>query len=163
MVEVDLGDVKVGKYAFQGCDKLKELKMAKNGITDIAEGAFENCTALENVEIPSNVTDIKKLAFNNCTNLKSVKLPENINSIEDLAFARCGLENLEINSGTIGYRAFWLNQNLKNVKIGNKVSSIESAVFEECKKIETITIEEGSTLTVPSDNWGASNATVDKK
>lgn len=132
-------------------------------MTDIGEGAFESCTALENVEIPSTVTNIKTLTFYNCTNLRSVKLPANINSIERNAFSKCGLENLEINSGTIGDRAFWLNQNLKNVKIGNKVSSIESTAFEECEKIETITIEQGSALTVPSDKWGASNAIVDKK
>ena len=129
-------------------------------MTDIGEGAFESCTSLENVEIPSTVTSIKKLTFYNCTSLKSVKLPANINSIENNAFSKCGLENLEINSGTIGYRAFWLNQNLKNVKIGNKLSSIDSEAFEECKKLETITIEKESNLSVPDNKWGASNATV---
>ncbi len=129
-------------------------------MTDIGEGAFESCTSLENVEIPSTVTSIKKLTFNNCTSLKSVKLPANINSIENNAFAKCGLETLEINSGTIGYRAFWSNQNLKKVKIGNKVSSIDSEAFEECKKIDTIIIEKGSKITAAENKWGASNATV---
>ena len=46
--------------------------MILNGVSSIASFAFENCTSLTNVIIPSSVTKINGVVFNGCPNLKSV-------------------------------------------------------------------------------------------
>lgn len=42
----------------------------------IAEGAFRNCSILENVILPENVSEIEPYAFRNCRNLKRVYIPK---------------------------------------------------------------------------------------
>ncbi|MBR2444564.1 MAG: leucine-rich repeat protein [Clostridia bacterium] len=54
-------------------------------VVGIAEGAFSNNTTVETV-ILSNVTTIEKNAFNNCTALKRVEIPSTTTSINELAF-----------------------------------------------------------------------------
>lgn len=129
-------------------------------MSDIGEGAFESCIALTNVKIPSTVLNIKELTFYNCTNLESIELPVNINSIGSNAFTKCALENVEINNGTISKVAFSENSHLKTVKIGSGVTSIANDTFISCPNLQTITLGKDSTLTAPSNNWGATNATV---
>lgn len=63
--------------AFKGCTSLTSVIMEKgvlviggnsNGST--GSGAFENCTALEDVVVPSSITTIHASAFRNCSGLK---------------------------------------------------------------------------------------------
>lgn len=67
----------LGSNAFELCLSIKDL-VIKEGITTITE-AFDNCLALETVDIPSTVTkigyeeyDYILSAFSNCNNMKSV-------------------------------------------------------------------------------------------
>ena len=54
--------VTVDDYAFNSCDKIKEVKLPE-GLKIIGEGAFSSCWGLQKVEIPSTVTTIKDYAF----------------------------------------------------------------------------------------------------
>lgn len=86
---------------------------------------------------------IKKIdyaAFCECENLKDIKLPNQLEEIESSAFARC--------------------TNLTEIFIPKSVKSISSSAFSECINLKTIIIEEGSTLEIPSNKWGATNATI---
>ncbi|MBR3863451.1 MAG: leucine-rich repeat protein [Clostridia bacterium] len=44
-------------------------------VTTIKASAFQNCTELQSVTIPSSITTIEKGSFNGCINLKSMTLP----------------------------------------------------------------------------------------
>ena len=67
----------VGYSAFQGCTSLISVNVEK-GVTAIhgnkngytGNGAFEDCTALEEVKLPSSISYIYASAFRNCTSLK---------------------------------------------------------------------------------------------
>lgn len=62
-----------------------------DGITTIADGAFEDCAELEDVAI-STTSALKKIganAFKNCYKLTSIVIPANINEVADNAFAGC--------------------------------------------------------------------------
>jgi hypothetical protein len=58
-------------------------------VTAIANGAFENLTALTTVEIPSSVTSIGEGAFKGCTSLTKVILPSGITAIPNSLFEGC--------------------------------------------------------------------------
>ena len=57
--------------------------------TNMLYYAFNGCTALESVEIPSSVIHIWEAAFQNCSSLTEVTIPENVESIGDNAFYGC--------------------------------------------------------------------------
>ena len=50
----------------------------KEGTVSISGYAFNNCTGLKSIEIPSSVRKIGYGAFNGCTNLSSIKLPSSL-------------------------------------------------------------------------------------
>lgn len=52
----------------------------------IGDYAFFECSALENVVIPSSVTSIGDYSFSDCQKLKQIKIPESIDSIGMDAF-----------------------------------------------------------------------------
>ena len=60
-----------------------------NGLTTLANGAFNGCTSLNNVGWSPALTSIGKVAFNN-TGFTSITIPEGVDSIGEQAFAFCG-------------------------------------------------------------------------
>lgn len=82
-----------GKGAFEGCTKLKRVKIA---VCDISEGLFRNCSLLENIEIIDKVDGwsglghkIRKYAFYGCSSLKRIVIPSYFRMIEESAFEGC--------------------------------------------------------------------------
>ena len=82
--------------------------------------AFQDCTALTSITVPSPVTTIEKYAFNYCTDLVSVEISDSVTSIEDHAFLGC--------------------QSLKNVRLPAHITLLEGSVFEGCTALEEITV-----------------------
>lgn len=93
-------------------------------VTSIGEHAFDNCTGLISVTIPSTVTSIGYYAFNNCNSLTSVTIHEGVSYIGDYAFNGCsGLSSLTLPSSIsqiIGL-AFYGCNNLTNVNFNGTV------------------------------------------
>ena len=67
----------LGYASFKGCTSLKSVKIDKGLITlygnyngSTGSGTFEDCTALEDVVLPSSITTINASVFRNCSSLK---------------------------------------------------------------------------------------------
>ena len=112
-------------------------------VTSIGERAFDECSGLTSIVIPSSVTSIGNHAFYCCTGLTSIVIPNSVTSIGDLAFAECsGLTSLTIGSGvtSISEGAFCNCSGLTSVTIPNSVTSIGDRAFSSCSGLTSFTI-----------------------
>ena len=58
----------------------------QNGTTQIASFAFDGCTTLKTITLPSTLKTVGSFAFQGCTALTSVTLPASLKSIGSYAF-----------------------------------------------------------------------------
>lgn len=85
-------------------------------------GAFENCTALETIELPDSCKIIYNDTFAGCSKLSSVKIPDACIRIESSAFYKCeSLQEIVLPESLrdIFDYAFYFCKNLKKVTFLN--------------------------------------------
>ena len=101
------------------------------GVTEIADNAFEHCMHLISVQIPDSVTKIGNFAFTHCTQLKSVIMPDSVTSIGEYAFLFC--------------------QNLQSMHIPQNLEFVGKNAFSYCDKLRKrpLAIVEGKLLLEP--------------
>ncbi|MCX6879281.1 MAG: leucine-rich repeat protein [Verrucomicrobia bacterium] len=109
-------------------------------VTIIGDYAFNCCSWLTSVSIPTSVTSIGYAAFYLCGGLTSVSIPTGVTSIGDIAFYLCGgLASVSIPTGvtSIGYAAFYLCSGLTSVTIPSSVTIIGDAAFHHCSSLKS--------------------------
>ena len=148
------GITTIHEYAFERCTSLRELNIPStvntidedafrgsglvsivipNGITEISEMLFYNCTNLSSVTLPDTVTSIGKYAFEGCTSLRTLDLPDGLTYIAEYAFKSCGLTSLDIPDGVtilLNY-TFQGCKNLETVKLPSNLIRINYDVFTD--------------------------------
>ena len=87
-------------------------------VTSISANAFQECSALTSVTIPSSVKTIEMNAFKGCSKLIGITIPKGVT--------------------TIGQNAFYGCSRLEWVSIGRDVTSIARDAFKECVKVERV-------------------------
>ena len=145
---LDDGTAGITKYIDNG-SKTVTIPSTIDGykVTEIGDDAFEGCTGLTSVTIPSSVKRIKYYAFEGCTGLTSVTIPSSVTEIGDSAFAGCtGLKSVTIpNSVTeIGNIAFEGCTSLKSVTIPSSVTEIGIDAFGGCTGLKSITVDKNN-------------------
>ncbi len=78
----------IGSYAFDGCSNLTSITIP-TGVTSIGYHAFSNCSSLTTITIPSSVTSIEYYAFQNCSSLTSITIPSGVTIIGVDEFNGC--------------------------------------------------------------------------
>lgn len=80
----------IGYRAFEDCSQITSITIPSS-VINIAHFAFENCTGLTSITIPSSVTSIWYNAFSGCTALETVTFAEGSVCTEmgDYAFYGC--------------------------------------------------------------------------
>ena len=111
-------------------------------VISIGQRAFDQCSDLTSVTIPSSVKSIGLSAFYYCYGLESINIPSGVTSIGSGAFYYCpGLESITIPNSvtTIGSEAFYYCTGLTSINIPSSVTTIGSNAFDRCDNIETLT------------------------
>lgn len=138
-------------------------------VTAIAEGAFENCTALTDITIPSGVTSIGSNAFRNTAYYNdddhwqdgvlyigehliegwglsgAYTISDGTRCIADAAFCDCtGLTGVIVPDSVtdIGHGAFQNCSGLTGMTIGTGVTRLGTSAFRNCSKLTQITLPE---------------------
>ncbi|MCR4916510.1 MAG: leucine-rich repeat protein, partial [Prevotella sp.] len=117
---------------------------------DNQHGAFDGCTNLRFVELPSNIEQIMNFSFRGCTSLAIVNIPSGVHTILDDAFQGCtalsyasmpqALEN-------IGAHAFDGCSSLRWMAFPNHVISYGDQAFNGCSSLTQVTVNSS----VPGD------------
>ena len=78
------------KNTFLGCDNLKKFYFTKEEKEEyIAENEFQGNEILETVVIGNGITQIREKAFADCTNLETALIASGVETIDDTAFDNC--------------------------------------------------------------------------
>jgi hypothetical protein len=111
-IVINSGITNIGWYAFYGLPVVSVS--LPDGLKTIGNGAFKNCVNLKSIVIPNSVeaidSDIEDGTFSGCTALESVTLPSNLKSIQGGTFQFCtSLKELVIPASVtyIGWSACW--------------------------------------------------------
>lgn len=145
--------VTLGDGAFLNCTLIENLVM-NNNITKIERGCFNLCSNLKSVKFSDNITYIGRSAFSSCENLKSIKLPKELKIIDERAFTNCkSIVNIEFPQELekINFGAFESCHGLTELIIPNSVNYLGSRVFSSCLNLSKIKL---------SDNISALNSSL---
>lgn len=157
------------------------------GVTSIADGAFQNNENIVSVKMPDSVNEIGYIAFENCTTLETVSLPNHDVTIGDGAFDKTKwINDLRNSSETfiaggvlfaakgvsgkyvipenvhrIYGNAFENNTAITEVVIPSTVKEIlGDSTFANCTALKSVKIEEG--LSYILDNFFANCASLER-
>ena len=82
--------------------------------------AFNHCSALTSVVLPSNIASISNRAFTDCTSLTSVTIPSSVTSIGDGSFYGCSkLTDTSGPDNSCGFNFLGTVDQWKKVERGN--------------------------------------------
>lgn len=143
--------VDIGGEAFYGCTALETLNLSSN-LSTIGFMAFTLCEKLTSVAFPASLQFIRYDAFRNCTGLTSITFSEGIKELERQAFRGCSsITSLVLPAGmtTINDAVFQGCTQLVDVTIGEGLTNLWSDVFEDCISLETVHLP--ATISLMSD------------
>ena len=146
-VVIEEGVTNIGNWAFSECSSLTSITIP-DSVTNIGAAAFDSCGSLTSITIPGSVTNIGTVAFYNCSGLTSITIPDSVTNIGAAAFDSCGsLTSIVIpNSVTsIESYAFSACSSLTSITIPDSVTSIGSNAFDSCSSLTSITIPDSVT------------------
>lgn len=141
---------KIGEHAFEDCTALAEINLSKANLEEIGSSAFRD-TGLKKVTFSSSLKKIASQAFLG-TQLVNVEFPEGLQEIEGEAFRDIAtLKSISLPNGIqkIGDMAFYACAQLEEVKsIGRMISAggiVEDAAFDGCQALKRIVLPQSIT------------------
>lgn len=120
MVTLNVGEgiEQIGNYAFLNCSSLATVNLPST-LTKIGFGAFQHCVTLSKINLPLSLKTIGSSAFRYCKALTKIDLPEGLETVEVSAFG-----------GT----------SIKEIDIPSTVTEVGSNLFIDCTTLESATL-----------------------
>jgi hypothetical protein len=153
-VNIHSSDTTLRKWEYYQCTKLTSVTFEDTledpcQITTISLSAFEGCTSLSSITIPSSVTTIGASAFSG-SGLKSIIISASVTSIGVNAFyMNSSLTTVtykeDSSLSSIGYQAFTAS-GLTSITIPESVTSIAEYAFSNCTSLTKVIFEAGTSL-----------------
>lgn len=110
-------------------------------VTGISNWAFQNCSGITSIHMPSTIKEIGDGAFEKCTLLTHLSFPDSIKYLPVTMCYGCeNLSSLELPSGLegIGRSAFYGCASLKEFEIPDSVKEIDNMAFKNCTNLEKL-------------------------
>ena len=133
--------------------------------------AFEGCSSLTSLTIPSSVTSIGFSAFSGCSGLTSLTIPSSVTSISSGAFLFCGLTNLyyiiddEIETYLskghpyidveCGFEYYLNDKKITSVVIPSTITELGEYAFQNCRDLTSVYVSWPVPLSASSAFSGA--------
>ena len=147
----------IAKDAFKGFKTLRKINISE-GVQYIENGAFAECSLLEEVMLPSTINRIgtepvmevtkdneaEKGAFFK-TSIKNIKLPNGLKSLGDFSFYNCiMLESILLPADLvkIGSFAFCNCTSLKSIDLPNGILRINNSTFKNCSSLKKVLLSD---------------------
>lgn len=124
------------------------------GLVKIGDFAFNCCSNLNGVNIPTSVTEIGSCAFADCESLITIEIKKNVNLLGERVFARCfGLKQIEVEEDNQNYcseNGALYNKTkteliccpagieVKNFSVAGQTTTVKEYAFEVCNNLEEI-------------------------
>lgn len=131
------------------------------GVAQLGQRAFNYCTKLQNVFIPSTLTDITE-QFYGCGNLLNYNVAEGNSAYSDIEGVLCNANGsvlldypqgrtatsytIPLGVETIGEESFTYNSALTDLTVTEGVETIESNAFAYCENLATLNLPTSLTL-----------------
>ena len=135
----------------------------EDGVSSIGKHAFQDCSSITTLSLPSTLKSIGEEAFCNCSGFTELTLPVNIESFGNKAFYGCGgvvylncnlpdtnegifrdskITRLIVGNGvtSLGQSSFCNSSQLASVTLPSSLETIGNYAFESCKGLTSITI-----------------------
>lgn len=142
---------KLGAMAFQGCTALQNITLP-SGTTTLPAGLLHGCASLTSVTIPGTVTTIGPLAFADCESLASITLPSSLVSLGESALSECrALASLTIPVGVTTIPSGLCSQcrSLASITFAGSATNIGSDAFHNCMALTAFSLPD--TVTTVGD------------
>lgn len=109
-------------------------------VTMLYQYAFNKCSNLEVITLPTTITQIEYNAFGECSNLTTINL-DNVTSLGGAVFYLCSkLDNIQLTSLTsIGSQCFMNCSSLTNVTLPSAITSLPNSCFRGCSSLNLTT------------------------
>lgn len=126
-----------GKGVFARCHSLEKVVVGPD-VRYLPREIFSGCENLLSVKFDKNPTApgfrINEQAFNGCSNLQTIDLPSNLSVIGDDAFYKSGLKSIVIPAGTDSLlsSAFYNCSSLTTVTLPKDLQYTRNNAFEGC-------------------------------
>lgn len=148
-IVIEEGVTGLADGVFNNFSALTSVSMPKS-LRSIGNYAFSDCIALPSVTIPEGVTEIGECAFSSMDNLSFVKIPGTVKTIGKNAFGGAGYKVskltviLEKGITTIGDNAFAAT-NICELNIPDSVKTIGEGAFRGNSKLRKVTMGDSVT------------------
>lgn len=149
----------IGEHAFDACSSLKEV-VIPSSVNSIGSYAFNACSALKSMVIPNGVEGISERTFGHCSSLTSISIPKSVTNIGWYAFEFCSsLATVSLPQGmtSISRGAFYYCSSLMSVTIPNGIISINSEVFKGCSALTSVALS-GNLVSIGSEAFSGNSS-----
>ncbi|MBQ8287212.1 MAG: leucine-rich repeat domain-containing protein [Clostridia bacterium] len=134
-----------GNMVVTGFNNAPKRIALPEGVTEICNGAFRDCTSLQEIYLPKSLEFIGDSAFANCSELREIVMPPQMISIGNECFKATAITKITIPEGItfLSNHLFANCEQLTEVHLPDSLKEIGSGVFNNCSALKQLEIPNG--------------------